>query len=355
MIRRHALVLTLAAAVLPSALLWADGGAAVQVRRSDGLQLAAAFEAGLASDTLVLTRAGARTAAFGEDSNLPRRWTAAHASLSISPFGPGFASSGLNGAGLAIHLVWREGTDRLEPAPLLATLQWVQHCLDRFERVSDVVHSASASDVAGLVAAQILACDATGVCGIVEHDGEQVVDRVAERLPLPLLTGASYAESLDFLNRTLGYGGAPRDPDGDAAAARFARAAQGVNRARSAQDAQTVDDLLAVLALAAPDDRLPLRVVYDQLTRRVELSRPGWPSRRTVEIDSLGGLCGPSLPPVALLELVADGVTESVPPAAGGLAVRGARQSPWLAATAPELWLEVDAVIGAIECRNGEF
>lgn len=328
----------------------AAGGGAVQIRRPDGLNFAAAFEPGLSSDTLVVTRVGARIESYGDDSSLPRRWAAAHASLTVSPFGPGFASSGMNDAGLAIHLTWRDGTSKLSPMPLLETLQWVQFCLDRFEKVSEVVHSATATGIVGKVPAQILTCDTNGVCGIVEKDGDEIVERWAERLPLPLLTGATYAQSLEFLNRTLGYGGAPTAPEGNTAPARFARTATAVNRARSAREAQTVEDIFGVLEVAAPEPGLPQRVVYDQTARRIHLRRSDSPGQRSVAIADVGGTCSDSLPPVALVTFGADGTPGTMAVPAGGVAEKQVKASSWVDAGGPISWTEVGGVSDSIVC-----
>lgn len=345
------LSVALLVAVGASSLGLAAGGGAVQIRRPDGLSFAAAFEPGLGSDTLVVTRVGARSESYGDDSSLPRRWAATHASLTVSPFGPGFASSGMNDAGLTIHLTWRDGTSQLSPVPLLETLQWVQFCLDRFEKVSEVVHSATATGIVGKVPAQILTCDANGVCGIVEKDGDEIVERWAERLPLPLLTGATYAQSLEFLNRTLGYGGAPTAPEGNAAPARFARAATAVNRARSAREAPTVEDIFAVLEVAAPEPGLPQRVVYDQAARRVHLRRSGsQPQQRSVAIAEVGGTCSDSLPPVALVTFAADGTPDTMAVPAGGVAEKLIKGSSWVDAGGPISWTEVGAVSDSIVC-----
>ena len=108
--------------------------------------------------------------------------------------------------------------------------------------------------------------------------------------------------------------------------------------------------MFGVLAVAAPGDRLPLRVVYDQRARRVYLRRSGAAGQHEVAISDLGAECGDALPPVALVSFDADGAPAATAVPAGGLALSGAKGSPWVSAAEQAPWTGAGAIADAVIC-----
>jgi penicillin V acylase-like amidase (Ntn superfamily) len=149
---------------------------------------------------------------------------------------------------------------------------------------------------------------------VIEFLGGQLVARSERTLPLPVLTNDTYAASLEYLNRTLGYGGEPVEPTGFGSLARFARAADGTHRARRSSDTEGVESAFAILADVADPERTQWRLVYELQSARVHFASSGNPAVRSVDLGELDLDCTAE---AVVLDLAAEGsgdVTGSLVP-----------------------------------------
>jgi choloylglycine hydrolase len=343
---RVAVIVCIAVGMLPHSPT--DACTAFLVKHSEGPLMAKSFDWDVGAGQLVVNQRGLAKAAVVEEGANPVRWTSRYGSLSFNQHGREFPLGGMNEAGLAIEVLWLDGTSYPEPGERrsIGALQWVQYCLDSFRTVAEVVASASEAAVSSTAPLHFLACDPTGSCAVVEFLDGVPVARWDRTLPLPVLTNDTYRDSLDYLNRTLGYGGEPVKPEGTGSLARFARAANGAYAARSKDDGQPVTNAFAVLGDIAQPERTRWSVVYELHEKRVHFRTDANPAIRTVALDGLDLDCTAT---ALVLDLEGAGegdVTATLVPysaAANRRLVETGLKAPKLTAPSPEL---VERIVG---------
>ena len=295
-----------ALAVLTAGAPSAGACTAFLLKSQSGPVMAANFDWDVAAGMVVVNPRGLAKTALVSEGASPVRWTSRYGSLTFNQYGREFPIGGLNEAGLAMEVLWLDGTSYPEPGDRrsIGTLQWVQYCLDSFRTVADVVASASELAVGGQAPLHFLACDPTGSCAVIEFLDGALAERSERTLPLPVLTNDTYAESLDYLNRTLGYGGEPVTPTGSGSLARFARAANGTHAARMKPDADVAAAAFAILDDVAQPGRTQWSAVYDLQHGRVSFRTAGNPKLRTIDLSGLDLDC--TAEPL-VLDLATDG------------------------------------------------
>ncbi|MCU0302808.1 MAG: linear amide C-N hydrolase [Thermoanaerobaculales bacterium] len=259
------------------------------LKHPSGPLMAKSFDWDIGAGQLVVNQRGLAKSALVDEGAKPVRWTSRYGSVSFNQHGRELPLGGMNETGLAIEVLWLDGTVYPEPGERrsIGALQWVQYCLDSFRTVGEVVASASEVAISSTAPLHFLACDPTGSCAVVEFIDGAVVARWDRTLPLAVLTNDTYRDSLDFLNRTLGYGGEPVKPEGTGSLARFARAANGAYAARSKASERPVDDAFAVLADVAQPERTRWSIVYELQEKRVSFRTATNPRTRTLAMASL--------------------------------------------------------------------
>lgn len=279
---------------------------AMLLRSPDRVVFAATVDTSAPDGAVILNQRGVRKKALVSDSLLPGSWVSGYGSLTVNLLGREFPIAGVNQVGLTVHAQWTEpGPAPVEdPRPVLNSLQWVQFCLDSYENIDQVVQSARASKILGTAPLQYLACQPDGRCAMLEARGEKAVIRAHEELPLPLLTGRTYADSLDYLNRTLGYGGEPVTPDGPGPLPRFARAAREVNLVRTGTASTlTVERAFGILGSFVVEGNTRWLVVLDPDARTIHWRPVGVDRPASVSMLRKSVPCGS---PVQVVRLSAD-------------------------------------------------
>jgi len=242
-----------------------------------------------AAGLLVINPRGLAKKSVVTDGAKPVRWTSRYGSVSFNQYGREFPLGGMNEAGLAMEVLWLSETvyPKAGDRPFIGTLQWVQYCLDSFRSVTDVVASASEFAISGPADLHFITCDQSGNCAVIEFLDGKVVSRSERTLPLPVLTNNTFNESLEYLNRTLGYGGDPITPDGTGSLARFARIAKGSHAARSAGGDLPVGDAFAILSDVAQPGSTQWSIVYELQNQQVHFRSSGNAEIRTVNLAEL--------------------------------------------------------------------
>jgi choloylglycine hydrolase len=268
----------------------ADACTSFLIRHSTGPLMAKNFDWEVADGLLVVNPRGLAKTALVPEGVKPVRWTSHYGSLTFNQYGREFPIGGMNETGLAMEVLWLADTVYPEPGDHagIGALQWVQYCLDSFRTVTDVVASASELAITDSAPLHFLACDPTGNCAVIEFLDGKLVARYERTLPLAALTNDTYNDSLEFLNRTLGYGGAPVKPEGAGSLARYARAANGAHAVRATTGEQPpIAETFAVLADVAQADSTRWSIVYELQKGRVHFRTPGNGSTRTVDLSKL--------------------------------------------------------------------
>lgn len=283
---RFAVFACITSLILPA--LPADACTSLLIKHPDGPLMVKNYDWDVADGLVVINPRGLAKAALVPEGVKPARWTSRYGSVSFNQYGREFPMGGMNETGLAMEVLWLAGSEYPAPGerPSISTLQWVQYCLDSFRSVADVVASASELSIVSSATLHFLACDATGNCAIIEFIGGELVSRSERTLPLPVLTNNTFAESLEYLNRTLGYGGEPVKPEGSGSLARFARAANGSHLARSKPSEDTIGDAFAVLADVAQPTSTQWSIVYELQAGRVHYRTSANPEVRSLDLNT---------------------------------------------------------------------
>jgi len=267
----------------------ADACTSFLLKHPSGPLMAKNFDWDVADGLLVVNPRGLAKSSLVDEGAKPVRWTSRYGSVTFNQYGREFPMGGMNEAGLAMEVLWLAETEYPEPGDRqsINNLQWVQYCLDSFRTVSDVVASASELAIGGSATVHFLACDPSGNCAVIEFLDGKLVARSERTLPLPALTNNTYNDSLDYLNRTLGYGGEPVKPEGPGSLARYARAANGAHAVRSKGGDQPVNETFTVLANVAQPDSTQWSIVYELQESRIHFKTSGNKETRTVDLSKL--------------------------------------------------------------------
>jgi choloylglycine hydrolase len=271
-----------------------------------GPLMAKNFDWDVADGLVIINPRGLAKTAVVAEGQKPVRWTSRYGSISFNQYGREFPIGGMNEAGLAIEALWLAETvyPPTGERRSISTLQWIQYCLDSFRSVAEVVASAAEVAVTGQAPLHFLACDATANCAVIEFLEGALVSRSDRTLPLPVLTNHSFAESLNYLNRTLGYGGEPIKPEGHGSLARFARTARGTHAARTAASDHSVKDSFGILADVAQPGSTQWSIVYELQTTTVHFTSSGNSEIRSVSLGELELDCTDE---PMMLDLLAEG------------------------------------------------
>ncbi|MEE4272218.1 MAG: linear amide C-N hydrolase [Thermoanaerobaculales bacterium] len=328
----------LLSAIVPA--IPADACTSFLIKHPDGPLMAKNYDWDVADGFLVVNPRSLSKTALVAEGLTPVRWSSRYGSVTFNQYGREFPLGGMNEVGLAMEVLWLDGTEYPDAAGRrsIGTLQWVQYCLDSYRSVDDVVASASELAISGTASVHFLACDATANCAVIEFLDGTLVSRSERTLPLPVLTNNTFAESLDYLNLTLGYGGEPVEPKGTGSLARFARAANGSHRARTTPGGNRINDAFAVLADVAQPDSTQWSIVYDLRGRTVHYRTAANPKTRTFTMRGVDLECSGH---TVVADLLADGEGPAVMKPFSGEANRAVIEAAFAAealkAPAPEV------------------
>ena len=215
------------------------------------------------------------------------RWTARFGSVTFNQFGRDNPMGGMNEAGLVVELMWLEDTEypSEDARASLGVLEWIQYQLDTAVTVDNVLDSHKKVRIDGSVPLHYLVSDATGRAATIEFLHGKLVAHVDEKLPIPVLTNSTYAESLGYLESRNG-----KAPGGPGSRERFARAAVRLEALKRSAPDKPVEALFAVLDDVA-QRTTRWSIVYDQSKRviyfRTDVHRP----LRFVAMEGLNFSC----------------------------------------------------------------
>jgi choloylglycine hydrolase len=173
----------------------------------------------------------AKTAFVLQAGDTPATWIARYGSVTFNQYGVELPNGGVNEQGLVIETMILDKTQYppKDARPVLNELQWIQHALDRFATVDELLQAAPTVRISEAHAKlHYLVCDATGTCAVVEYlDGELAVTR-GDALVCKTLANDTYQESLAYLTQFEGSDGANVPSPAVESLDRFVRVALGV-------------------------------------------------------------------------------------------------------------------------------
>ncbi len=215
-------------------------------------------------------------------------WKSKYASLTFNQHGRELPLGGINAAGLAIEIMWLNGSEY--PAPVgdqetVNELQWIQYHLDQFSTVQEVVESAKKLAVASIYAkVHFLVCDVFGECAAVEFLKGKPVIHTGANLPFPVLTNDTYSDSASYTKQFTQFGGSLAEvPKGTGSLERFARGA--IASQNLTDSYNTITSVFALLKNVGQGDYTKLNVAYDRKYAKVYFRTFVRPSIKSLDLS----------------------------------------------------------------------
>jgi choloylglycine hydrolase len=254
---------------------------------------------------LVTNKRGVAKTALLETNDRPAKWVSRYGSVTFNQFGRECPSGGLNEAGLVVELMWLDGTTypTRDSRPAVGTLGWIQYQLDNFGSVQEVLDHAEEVRIASNVPLHYLVSDRTGASASIEFIGGKLVCHDGATLPVPVLANDTYANSLAYLKRHAGFGGAHPIPGSRGSLDRFARAASMIRQYRAAGGKPAVDYAFDVLANVAQGPYTQWSIVYDVSNLTVYFRTASHTQVKKVSLGTLDFSCAT---PVRMLDVNSD-------------------------------------------------
>ena len=214
-----------------------------------------------------------------------RSWISRYGSITFNQFGREFPMDGMNEAGLAIGLMWLDGSvyPAADERPAFGVLEWIQYQLDNYGTVAEVIAHADEVRIHGKTPLHYLIGDATGAAATVEYLGGKLVVHTGTSLPTANLTNSTYESSVEYLR------GRTSMPGGPGSLERFARTAM-LMKDVSAQTPLR-DAALSILDNVAQPGWTRWSIAYDITQREVVWKTAVSPQRKTLRLSDVDFAC----------------------------------------------------------------
>ncbi|MCA9669444.1 MAG: linear amide C-N hydrolase [Myxococcales bacterium] len=224
------------------------------------------------------------------------RWTARYGSVTFNQYGRGFPNGGVNERGLAVEVMWLSSARFGAAAPgqrSVNELSFIQYLLDNAKDVTEAIAYARRVHVARTYArVHYMACDKGGACATFEHVAGRLVVHHSHKkksLPYAALTNHTYDRSLRYYKR------AKANDSGMGSLARFARAAEHVQRAKALPARGAVERAFATLDSVRNGSYSKWQIVYQLAGAKPRVSFRAAGARKrlfTVDLAKVDFRCG---------------------------------------------------------------
>lgn len=204
----------------------------------------------------------------GTDRTNAAKWVSKYGSVTFNQYGRENPSGGMNEAGLAIELMWLDGTQypKAEGLPAVDVLEWIQYNLDNYASVDEVIRNGETTRIVSDVKLHYLVNDKEGNAATIEFLEGKFVAHTGNTLPVSTLTNDTYARSVDFAKKT-----DAAKAQGPGSLERFTRAAEKTRQfdKKALTEKEAVDYAFEILANVAQPGYTQWSIVYDQKRGRV--------------------------------------------------------------------------------------
>ena len=211
--------------------------------------------------------------AFIEPPEKPITWTSKYGSITFNQIGREFPYGGMNEAGLVIEQMWLGRTKYPESDDRygLSELQWIQYQLDNSATVNDVITSDTLVRVSFTSQAPLhfLVCDKQGDIATIEYINSKFVCHKGKNLPVAVLTNSTYDESIDYVNRFVGFGGSDAIQKTTSSLDRFAQAASMIKNFDQQGSENIIDYSFDVLKTVSQKEATHWSIVYDIVNMKI--------------------------------------------------------------------------------------
>jgi len=215
-----------------------------------------------------------------------KSWTSKYGSVTFNQFGREFPMDGMNEAGLAIGLMWLDGTVYPAPddRPSFSVLEWIQYQLDNYATVAEVLEHANEVRIRrGGTPLHYLIGDSTGAAATIEFLNGELVAHTGSTLPTANLTNDSYDSSVAYLRSRKSM------PGGTGSLERFARTAMLMQKV----DARSTlsDSTLSILDQVAQPGATRWSVAYDLSRHEIAWKTRESTQRKTLRLADIDFSC----------------------------------------------------------------
>jgi choloylglycine hydrolase len=243
----------------------------------------------------------------------PLKWISKYGSVTINQYGRELPCDGMNERGLMIALLWLDETRYPEPdaRPSLSNAQWAQYQLDTAATVDEVIASDAHVRITNLGGALVhyFVADAKGNAAVIEFLDGKMRALTGDELPFPAITNRTYSESLAYLRKHTGFGGAKAVERSPGSLDRFVGAARAVHEFAAVQNPtlpQALETIFQTLVEIDQGQRTKWSLAYDLASRTIRFRTFSQGSRRSISLQSLDFGAGTPVQ-VAEINSVAEG------------------------------------------------
>jgi hypothetical protein len=272
----------------------AQAGTALCVDGKDGAVLGVNLDNDRRSPGLVfVNRRGVAKRSFRPataQGNL--EWVSRYGSVSFSMTGRGFASNGMNEAGLALTSLHLRASEPPEPDDRhpLDSASWVQYVLDNCATVEEVIAVDKRVRLLDLekIPTHFFVADASGNCAVLAYLDGSFVYYSGESLPVRALTNMRYTKALEAHKR----GGARwwwANPD--RSAERFSNAAAQIQGFDKDGTTRALDHVFETLTQSVALPNTLWSIAYDTAARSVLFRSAMSPIAKRISFDLLDFSC----------------------------------------------------------------
>ncbi len=247
----------------------------------------------IGSGLVIVNKRGVNKIALA--NNNPAQWKSKWGSVTFNQYGSEFPMGGMNEAGLAIEVLWLNGSvypsqdSRFE----IDNMQWVQYQLDNSSTVNEVIASDTLLRVAPLSGASVhyFICDRTGNCASIEFLNGKIEVCSGKKMTGKALTNSTYAESIKYLKKYEGFGGKLIVPEGGSSLERFVLASDMVNKYNQKDSKDVVSYGFSILSNVAMGDYTKWSIIYDIKNLRIHFKTLKNKKIRDIKLSSIDFSC----------------------------------------------------------------
>ena len=209
-------------------------------------------------------------------------WTSKYGSVTFNQYGWESPSGGMNEMGVAIELMWLDGTKypKADERPAIDVLEWIQFQLDTAATTAEVIRNAETVRIVSDVSLHYLVNDRGGNTATVEFLDGRLVAHTGKDLPVATLTNDTYTRSLNYAakNNVL----TTRSTN---SLDRFARAATRTKEfdQKSLSENEAVEYAFDTLANAAQPGYTQWSIVYDQKRMKIHFRTKDQTAIKTID------------------------------------------------------------------------
>lgn len=244
---------------------------------------------------VVVNKRGVKKTALTLDPRLKAAsWESKFGSVTFNQHGREFPLGGINEKGLLVEIMWLDSSvyPKAGETPTVNELQWIQYHLDNYDSVEKMVADKDKVVVAKVYApVHYMACDATGSCATFEYVKGEMKVHSGAALEVPTLANDTYADSLAFLKKHVGFGGELELPEGPESLPRFARATAGAKAFDPKGETSAVKHAFGVLKSVAQGKRSVFNIVYEPKAKVVHFRTIQKPEVKTVQLAKFDFAC----------------------------------------------------------------